>query len=108
MERKRLRISEVRPATIALVKTLLDRRKPTQQSLETVEGKLTALDTVTNAFQLSVKGQKPRVRGTVMAFHMPWMRERLGHSVTLEGVVERRSKQLVSLTVHRVVETDDD
>lgn len=55
-DRKQLPLAEVRPATLTRVKTLLDRRKPTEQTLETVEGCLTALDTVTNAFQLTVAG----------------------------------------------------
>lgn len=43
-----------------------------------------------------------------MAFHMPWMRERLGETVKLEGIVERHGSRMVSLTVHRVVETNDE
>jgi hypothetical protein len=87
---------------------LIERRKPSQSILETIDGRLTALDTLTNAFQLSVRGQRQRLKGTVMAFHMPWMRERLGENVRLEGVIERRGNRMSSMTVHRVIETDDE
>lgn len=107
-ENMRLPTFDLNPARAQRIDRLLESRRPTQQSLESIEGRLTALDTVTNAFQLSLPGQKQRVRGTVMAFHMPWMRERLGQTVELEGIVERRGNRILTLTVHRVAEGDDE
>jgi hypothetical protein len=107
-ENNRLPSADLAPAKVHRIEQLLQRRRPSQQTLEPVQGRLTALDTVTNAFQLTVPGQKQRVKGTVMAFHMPWMRERLGQMVELEGLVERRNKRMISLTVHRVNEGDDE
>lgn len=103
-----LRRTEIRPETVSVVKGLLAKRRSSEQPLEQLRGRLTALDTETNAFQLNVLGQRQRVKGFVMAFHMPWMRERLGRSVRLEGIVERSGRRIVSLTVHRVVEADDE
>lgn len=107
-EHNRTRPSVLTPAKVGKIERLLERRKPTEQVTEKIAGRLTAFDTVTNAFQLSVPSQKQRVKGTVMAFHAPWMAERLGKQVELEGIVERRGTKLKSLTVHRVVEGEDE
>jgi len=96
------------PERMEAIERLLERRKPTANAVERISGRLTAFDTVTNAFQLSVSGQRQRIRGTVMAFHAPWMCERLGQLVELEGIVERRGAKIASLTVHRVVEGEDE
>lgn len=107
-EHNRLTPSVLTPAKAEKIERLLERRKPTEQVLEKIAGRLTAFDTVKNTFQLSISGQKQRVKGAVMAFHAPWMTERLGQHVELEGVVERRGGKVIHLAVHRVVEGDDE
>ncbi|VTS01311.1 unnamed protein product [Gemmata massiliana] len=107
-EHNRMTPSVLTPAKAEKIERLLERRKPTEQVLEKIAGRLTAFDTVKNTFQLSVSGQKQRVKGTVMAFHAPWMCERLGQHVELEGIIERRGAKIMHLVVHRVVEGDDE
>jgi hypothetical protein len=96
------------PEKVARVEQLLERRDTTTEGMERRKGRLTAFDMLTNAFQLTVRGQKQRVQGTVMAFHAPWMCEHLGQEIELEGLIVRRGRRPEHLTVHRIVESDDE
>lgn len=104
--RTELETTKLDPAAIDGFRTLLRRRKATDRPLERVRGRLTALDTDTNKFRLAVPNQSQRSDGTCMAFHMHWMRDRLGSEIELDCFVERRRNRIAYLTVHRVVDAD--
>ncbi len=104
-ENNPLATRELNSARAERLEKILVRRRPSEQTYESVVGRLTALDTESNDFKIAIEGQSRRVEGSVMAFHMPWMRDRLGQQIELEGYVVRNKKnELVSITVHRVIE----
>ena len=74
-------------------------RRPTQASLETLEGLVTALDIREGKLQLSIEGKQKRVIGHFTMMFLPSLLESLGKRVRLQGLVEWRRKSPYSIQV---------
>ena len=81
------------------VRRVRESRRPTQASLETLEGTLTALDIVRTRLQLSLDGSRGRVPGTYPALFQPSLVNCLGRRIRVTGQVERRGRRIISLQV---------
>jgi hypothetical protein len=73
-----------------------------QDTLETLEGRVTALDVVQGALLLSVPGVRRRVKGDFSHLLTPSLLEAINRQVRLLGIVERRGKQPAVIHVQRV------
>jgi hypothetical protein len=92
------------------VSTTVARRRPTSQELESLEGRVTALDTVRSELQLSMPGLKERVRGSFpSAFHPELMRS-LGRQVRLFGLIDWREGEprLISIQFAELLDIDEE
>lgn len=74
-------------------------RQPTRAKLDTLEGRITALDISEGKLQLTVDGQGRRVKGTFAMLFLPSLLESLGRRVKLEGHLERRGRTIHSIQV---------
>ena len=74
-------------------------RRPTQASLETLEGLVTALDIREGKLQLSIEGKRSRVTGHFTMMFLPSLLESLGRRVRLQGLVEWRRQFPYSIQV---------
>jgi hypothetical protein len=83
-------------------------RQPTRAQLDTLAGKVTAIDMVQGTFQLTVEGIRRRVKGTFSILLQPSLLRALGRHVRLEGIVERRAKTPVSIQVLSIEIPDDE
>jgi hypothetical protein len=91
------------PHTAHQLDRLLDRRRTTTQEVERVTGRLEALDIGKNEFHLKLPGVRRRVKGHAAFFATSSLRDYLGGSITLEGVVVRDGRS-VTMTAFHVVD----
>jgi len=84
---------------IVLVNKVRESRRPTREKLETLEGRVTALDIREGKLQLSVEGRHRRVTGHFAMLFLPSLLESLGRHVRLKGLVEYRQKRPVVIQV---------
>ncbi len=75
------------------VEQALERRRPSQTSLETIEGRVTALDVQEGRLLLSVKEFPRRVRGDFSRMLTPSLLESLNRRVKLQGIIERKGNR---------------
>jgi hypothetical protein len=83
-------------------------RRPTQARLETLEGKITALDLVEQKLILSLEPGGERVKGTFSTLFQPTLVECLGRAVRLQGFVQRRGRRALSIRVESVEVPDEE
>ncbi len=95
------------PDTADRLDRLLGRRRTTTQEFESLTGRLEALDIGKNEFHLKLPGSRRRVKGNAAFIAISTLRDYLGGSITLEGVVVREGRS-VTMTAYRVVEGDDE
>ncbi len=93
---------------VGKVRTVLVRRRPSQDKLEMVEGRITALDVVQGTLLLSVPNVSRRVKGDFSSMFTPSLLEAMNGEVRLQGVVERRGKQPAVIHIQRVEIPDTD
>ena len=86
-------------AYIERVKQVRESRSPTRESLDTLEGIVTALDIQEGSLQLSIKNQKSRVTGHFTLMFLPSLRESLGSHVKLRGNVIWRNNRPRSIQI---------
>jgi hypothetical protein len=98
----------VTPETISRVAQIRQARRPSQAQLETLEGKITALDLVEQRLHLSLEPSGLRIKGTFPMLFQPTLVERLGRRVRLHGAVERRGRRPVSIQVQSVEVPEED
>ncbi len=98
----------VTPEMIRRVTEVRQARRPSQTRLETLEGRITAVDIVEQKLQLNLDPGGERVKGTFSMLFQPSLVECLGRRVRLLGVVERRGKRPVSIQVQSVEVPDEE
>lgn len=93
---------------IAKVEQAIGRRRPSQDQLETIEGRVTALDIVEGRLYLSMKEQSKRVRGKFSPMLNPSILDSLDRRVKLQGVVERQRGRphLIHIDSVEMLDTD--
>ncbi|WP_162660105.1 hypothetical protein [Tuwongella immobilis] len=91
-----IRIDEAFLGRVSKVKAS---RQPTRAKLDTLEGRVTALDISEGKLQLTVDGQSRRVKGTFAMLVLQPLLESLGRRVKLEGHVERSGRTIQSIQI---------
>lgn len=81
---------EINDSFLHRVSALVKGRRSSREKLETIEGRVTALDIVECNLLLTVEGVRHRVKGDFSAMFTPSLRESLNQRVRLDGVVESR------------------
>jgi hypothetical protein len=84
---------------ISRVQKVRESRRPTRARLETLEGKVTALDILESKLQLSLEGQRRRVIGHFSIMFLPFLLESLGRRVRLYGKVEWQKNHPYSIQI---------
>jgi hypothetical protein len=77
-------------------------RQPTRTLLETLEGKVTALDLDEETLQLRLEGSTRRVKGTFSRLLHPVLISFLDRRVRLHGQVTRRGRAILTIEVQQV------
>ncbi len=85
------------------VEQALERRRPSQASLETIEGRVTALDVQECRLSLSVEELPRRVRGDFSRMLTPSLLESLNRRVKLQGFIVDRKSVVLGNSVLTVV-----
>lgn len=91
----------------ARVQSVIRHRRPTSQCLETLEGRVTALDIVQGKLLLSMAGPEDRIRGAFPTTLHPKLMESLGRQVQLFGLIERRGGRPVRINIQDSETLDD-
>jgi hypothetical protein len=87
---------------IGKVREVLGRRRPSQDKLEMLAGRVTALDVVQGTLLLSVQGLGRRVKSNFPHMFVPSLLEALNRQVKLQGIVERRGREAAVIHIHSV------
>jgi hypothetical protein len=93
---------------IGRVNKVRESRRPTQATLETLEGQVTALDIREGKLQLSIEGHRRRATGHFTMMFLPSLLESLGRRVRLRGLVAWRKNAPISIQVEDAELLGDD
>jgi hypothetical protein len=92
------------------VQRVIRSRRPSEEKLESLEGRVTLLDIIEGKLLLSVTGASKRVKGNFSHMFTPSLLKSLNQRVRLQGIVEwkgtGRTRQPVVIHIH-AVETPD-
>ena len=103
---KPLMMFQVRETFIEKVRGVLASRRPSEDSLETLEGRVTALDVLRGTLLLTVPGTHDRIKGTFATLFTPTLLESLNRQVRVQGMVERKGRRIVGIQIHAVEAPD--
>jgi hypothetical protein len=87
---------------ICKVREVLGRRRTSEEKLESLEGRITALDVLEGKLLLTMPGGGPRVKGNFSPMYTPSLLEAFNRQVKLQGIVERRGKHAAVIHIHSV------
>lgn len=93
---------------IAKVEQALERRRPSQDSLETIEGRVTAVDIVEGRIMLTVKELPERLRGRFSRMLTPSLLDSLNRRVKLQGLVQRKRNRPYEINIESVEMLDSE
>jgi hypothetical protein len=97
---------QVRQTFIEKVRVVLESRRPSEETLETLEGRVTALDVVQGTLLLTVPHTRTRIKGSFAPLFTPTLLDAFNRPVRVRGAVERKGRRIVSIHIH-TVETPD-
>lgn len=90
-----------------LDRLLEGRRGTSRTAFEKLTGRLEAVDLAKNVFHLKLPESKRRVKGSAASIPIKDLGKLLGMTVTLEGDVVREHRS-ITMTVHRVIDGEDE
>ncbi len=93
--------------SILKFREIQNRRQVTPtETIEELTGRLESIDLAKNEFHLKVDNHTRRVKGTPHLFSISSLKEFLGETVTLRGVIVREQKS-VTITAHGIVQLQE-
>jgi hypothetical protein len=102
-----LRLISLDAGYLERVKKVRAARLPTRTILETLCGKITAIDLNQETFQLRLEGSPRRIKGSFSRLLHPTLVTVLGQRVRLHGEVTRRGRAIVLIKVQQVEPATD-
>lgn len=86
---------------IERVDRVIQKRRPSNVQLETVEGTVTALDIEQGELRLTVAGQKQRIKGNFHTMLHPTLLDSLGKRIRLFGNLSHKNDSMVSIQIQQ-------
>lgn len=83
------------------VDSVIKNRQPSVQKLDSLQGKVTALDIEKGELRLTLKNQRDRIKGTFSIMLHPTMLESLGHQIEVFGSISFRSGLPQSISIQQ-------
>lgn len=98
---KRSAFQRVDAAFVERINSVIKNRQPSVLKLDSLQGKVTALDIEKGELRLSLDNQRDRIKGTFSIMLHPTMLESLGHQIEVFGNVSFRNGQPQSISIQQ-------